>query len=184
MASSSSRRSCSFLLLLLSFFNFILFILSATSIAPTLALRMPPTSLGWAFLMISSVSLLSSFVGFYSHLTHICFITHASLLLASSAGQLLGMLALFTKEKPSLEMLRSPRDPREAKLLVRLECGILMAMIVMQLGILLLSCVVHSCSVNAEGKIAEEPVATSEMKNRDFDEKMINKYGKWKESDV
>ena len=134
--------------------------------------------------MISSVSLLSSFVGFYSHF---CFVTHASLLLASSAGQLLGMLALFTKEKPSLEMLRSPRDPREAKLLVRLECGLLMAMIVMQLWILLLSCVVHSCSVNAEGKIAEEPVVTataSEMKNRDFDEKMINKYGKWNESDV
>ncbi|KAL1531322.1 hypothetical protein AAHA92_34011 [Salvia divinorum] len=197
MASPSSRRrsSCSFLTLLLSFFNFILFILSAASIAPTIALRMPPTSLGWAFLMISSVSLMSSFIGFYSHLTHFCLITHVSLLLASSAGQLLGILALFTKETSSLEMLRSSRDPREAKVLVRLECGVLMAMIVMQLGVLLLSCVVQSCSVReyeTEGKrrhkIArvqeESEEMATEMKTKDFDEKMINKYGKWTESDV
>ncbi|KAL0308425.1 UNVERIFIED_CONTAM: hypothetical protein Sradi_5784800 [Sesamum radiatum] len=32
-------------------------------------------------------------------------------------------------------MLKSPRDPREAKLLVRLECGVLMAMFVMQLAV-------------------------------------------------
>ncbi|KAH6818366.1 hypothetical protein C2S51_001969 [Perilla frutescens var. frutescens] len=205
MASSSPRRSCSFLTLLLSFFNFILFLLSASSLAPTIALRMPPTSLGWAFLMISAVSLLSSFIGFYSHLTHFCFMTHVSLLLASSAGQLLGILALFTKEKSSLVMLKSARDPREAKVLVRLECGVLMAMFVMQLGVLLLSCVVHSCWVREyEGleaereatamkrrqkiaRVQEESVANAakiaEVKNREFDEKMINKYGKWMKND-
>ncbi|XP_057767123.1 uncharacterized protein LOC130987560 [Salvia miltiorrhiza] len=206
MASSRRRSSCSFLTLLLSFFNFILFILSAASLAPTIALRMPPTSLGWAFLMISGVSLLSSFVGFYSHLARFCFITHVSLLLASSAGQLLGILVLFTKEKSSLEMLRSARDPREAKVLVRLECGVLMAMFVMQLGVLVVSCVVQSCWVREyEGleaereatarkrrqkiaRVQEESVANAatavEMKNKDFDEKMINKYGKWTENDI
>ncbi|KAK6139707.1 hypothetical protein DH2020_026551 [Rehmannia glutinosa] len=206
MASSKHRTSsCSFLNLLLSFFNFILFILSAASLAPIIFLKMPPTSLGWAFLMISTISLLSSFVGFYSQLTHFCYITHVSLLLASSAGQLLGILALFTKEKSSLSMFKSPRDPREAKVLVRLECGVLMAMFVMQLGVLVVCCVVHNCWVREyEGleaereatakkrrqkiaRVEEESMANAakiaELKNREFDEKMKNKYGQWMKND-
>ncbi|KAI3443560.1 hypothetical protein Pfo_000225 [Paulownia fortunei] len=205
MASSNRRSSCSFLNLLLSFFNFILFILSAASLAPIIFLKMPPTSLGWAFLMISSISLLSSFIGFYSQLTHFCYITHVSLLLASSTGQLLGILALFTKEKSSLSMFKSPRDPREAKVLVRLECGVLMAMFVMQLGVLILSCAVHSCWVREyEGleaereatakkrqqkisRVQEESMANAakiaELKSRELDEKMKNKYGKWMKND-
>lgn len=102
-------------------------------------------------------------------------------------------------------MLKSPRDPREAKVLVRLECGVLMAMFVMQLGVLLLSCVVQSCWVREyEGleaereatarkrrqkiaRVQEESAANAEriaeVKNREFDEKMINKYGKWMKND-
>lgn len=102
-------------------------------------------------------------------------------------------------------MLKSRRDPREAKVLVRLECGVLMAMFVMQLGVLLLSCVVHSCWVREYEGLEAEREATSkkrrqkiarvqeesaanaeriaEVKNREFDEKMINKYGKWMKND-
>ncbi|KAL3825374.1 hypothetical protein ACJIZ3_021403 [Penstemon smallii] len=200
MASSKNRNSCSFLNLLLSFLNFILFVLSASSLAPIITLKMPPTSLGWAFIMVSSISLLSSFIGFFSQLTHFCYITHVSLLLASSIGQLLGILALFTKEKSSLSMLKSPRDPREAKLLVRLECGILMAMFVMQFGVLILTCVVHSCWVREyEGleaereatemkrrrniaRVQEESMANvtklQELRAKELDEKMKNKYVK------
>ncbi|KAL2251042.1 uncharacterized protein LOC105173678 [Sesamum indicum] len=204
MASSKLRSSsCSFLNLLLSFFNFILFLLSAASFAPILLLKNPPTSLGWAFLLISSLSLLSSFTGFYSHF---CCITHVSLLLASSAAQLLGILALFTKEKSSLSMLKSPRDPREAKLLVRLECGVLMAMFVMQLAVALLCCVVHSCWVREYRGLEAERDATAEKRRRkiarvqeesmanaariaevrgmELEEKMKSKYGAWGKNDV
>ncbi|KAL7136859.1 hypothetical protein ABFS83_10G057700 [Erythranthe nasuta] len=211
MAASNSRRnSCSFINLLLSFLNFILFILSAASFAPTISLKMPPTSLGWAFLTISSISLLSSFIGFYSRLAHFCYITHVSLLLASSTGQLLGFLALFTKEESSISMLGSRRDPREAKVLVRLECGVLMAMFVMQMGVLILSFAVHSCLVREyEGleaerdasvekrrakiaRVQEESMANAEkiveLKNREFDDKMKSKYGNngsnWMKNDV
>ncbi|KAJ6759591.1 hypothetical protein OIU74_026124 [Salix koriyanagi] len=38
-------------------------------------------------------------------------ITHVSLLLASLVGQVLSILALFTREKSSLAMLKSSRDP-------------------------------------------------------------------------
>ncbi|XP_052182273.1 uncharacterized protein LOC127794967 [Diospyros lotus] len=205
MASSKLRRSCSFPNLLLSCLNFFLFILSAASLLPTIILKMPPTSLGWALLMVSCISLLSSFVGFFSQLTHLCFITHVSFLLASSIGQLLGILALFTKEKSSLSMLKSPRDPREAKLLVRLECGILMAMFVVQVGVLILTCAVHSCWVREyEGleaereatarkrsrrmaKVQEESMENAakiaEMKAKELDEKMKNKYGQWVKTD-
>ncbi|XP_050373723.1 uncharacterized protein LOC126791325 [Argentina anserina] len=198
MSSSKSnlRSSCSFPNLLLACLNFILFILSATSLVPTILLRMPPTSMGMAFLMISGISLLSSFVSFYSHL---CFITHVSLLLASLVGQILGILALFTKERSTISTLKSPRDPREAKLLVRLECGVLMAMLMMQMVVLMLSCAVQSCWVREyEGleaerqamtkkrsqriaKVQEESMANAEkiaeIKAKGLDEKMKNKYG-------
>ncbi|XP_051131547.1 uncharacterized protein LOC127251741 [Andrographis paniculata] len=201
MASFKRRNSssCSFLNLLLSFLNLILFILAAAAIAPIIALRNPPTSLGWALLMVSLISLICSFVGFYSQLTHFCYVFHISLLLASSASQLLGILALFTKERSSLAMFKSPRDPREAKLLVRLECGVLMAMLVTQLGVLLLSCAVHNCWIREyEGLEAEHEAASekrrrrmarvqeesmanaakiAEMKAMELDEKMKNKYG-------
>lgn len=192
---SNLRSSCSFPNLLLAFLNFILFILSVTSLVPTILLRMPPTSMGMAFLMISGISLLSSFVGFYSQL---CFTTHISLLFASLIGQILGILALFTKERSSLSLLKSPRDPKEAKLLVRLECGVLMAMLMMQMVVLMLSCVVQSCWVREyEGLEAEREAMTkkrgrriakvqeesmenaakiAEIKAKEFDEKMKSKY--------
>ncbi|KAK2974974.1 hypothetical protein RJ640_009133 [Escallonia rubra] len=201
MASSKLRSSCSFPNMLLSFFNFLICILSAASLAPVIFLKMPPTSMGWALLMVSSISLISSFVGFYSQLMHCCFLTHISLLLASSIGQLLAILSLFTKEKSSLSMLKSPRDPREAKLLVRLECGVLMAMFVMQLGVLALTCAVHSCwvreyeGIEAErektarrrsrriARVQEESMANvaqiSDSKAKELDEKMKTKYGQW-----
>ncbi|KAK9274592.1 hypothetical protein L1049_021841 [Liquidambar formosana] len=205
MASSKLRSSCSFPNLLLSCMNFILFILSASSLAPILLLKMPPTSMGLAFLMVSAISLLSSFVGFYSQLTHFCFVTHVSLLLASSIGQLLSILALFTRENSSLLMLKSQRDTKEAKVLVRLECGILMAMFLMEMVVLVLTCVVHSCwvreyeGIEAEreamerkrsrriARVQEESMANAEkiaeIKAKELDEKMKNKYVQWVKTD-
>ncbi|PON55587.1 hypothetical protein TorRG33x02_298800 [Trema orientale] len=208
MASSKAnhlRSSLSFPNLLLSCLNFTLFILSAASLAPIILLRTPPTSFGMAFLMVSSISLLSSFVGFYSQLAHFCFITHVSLLLASLIGQLLGILALFTKEKSTLSLLRSNRDPREAKLLVRLECGVLMAMFLLQVAVFVLSCAVQSCWVREyEGleaereavakkrsrriaQVQEESMANAEkikeIKAKELEEKMKSKYGQWVKTD-
>ncbi|XP_073158745.1 uncharacterized protein [Henckelia pumila] len=206
MASSKLRNSCSFLNLLLSFFNFILFILSAASLAPIISLKLPPTSLGCAFIFVSCISLLSAFIGFFSQLTHFCYVTHVSLLLASSLGQILGILALYTKEKSSLDMFKSPRDPREAKLLVRLECGVLMVMFVMQFGVMILTCVMNRCWVREyEGleaerdametkrrqriaRVQEESMAEAariaELKGKEMDEKVKNKYGQQMKTDL
>ncbi|XWS17485.1 hypothetical protein CRYUN_Cryun33cG0071900 [Craigia yunnanensis] len=205
MTSSKLRSSFSFPNLLLSCLNFTLFILSAASIAPIILLKMPPTSLGIAFLMVSCISLLSSFVGFYSQLNHFCFITHISLLIASLIGQILSTLALFTREKSSLSTLKSTRDPKEAKLLVRVECGIFMAMLLMQLLVLALTCTVHNCWVKEyEGleaereatakkrsrriaRIQEESMANAakiaEIKAKEFDEKMKSKHCQWVKTD-
>ncbi|KAL8239988.1 hypothetical protein R6Q59_016555 [Mikania micrantha] len=68
-------------------------------------------------------------LGFYSHL---CFITHATLLIATLAAQLVAILALFSKEKSTLFLLKSPRDPREVMVLGRLECGLFMAIFMLQ----------------------------------------------------
>ncbi|KAH7519295.1 hypothetical protein FEM48_Zijuj08G0020800 [Ziziphus jujuba var. spinosa] len=207
MASSKSnlRNSCSFPNLVLSCLNFTLFILSSASVPPVVLLRMPPTSMGMAFLMVSCISLLSSFIGFYSQFTHICFITHVSLLLASLIGQLLSILALFTKESSTLLLIKSTRDPKEAKLLVRLECGILMAMFLLQVVVLVLSCSVQHCWVKEyEGleaereatlkrrsrrisRVQEESMANAakiaEIKAKELDEKMKGKYGQWVKTD-
>ncbi|KAI6679805.1 hypothetical protein NL676_033686 [Syzygium grande] len=205
MSAVKSRSSCSFPNLLLSCLNFFLFILSAASFAPVILLRMPPTSLGLAFLVISSMSLVSSFVGFYSQLTRFCFVTHVSILLASLSGQVIGVLALFTKEASSLSLLKSRRDPKEAKVLVRLECGVLMAMLLMELVVLVLTCAVHSCWVREyEGlgaerdavekkrsmriaRVQEESMANAakiaEVKAKELDERMRCKYGQWVKTD-
>ncbi|KAM7256519.1 hypothetical protein ACFE04_012260 [Oxalis oulophora] len=167
MASTKLRSSCSFLNLLLSCLNFTLFILSSASIAPIILLKTPPSSLGYAFLVSSSISILSSFMGFYSQLTHFCFVTHLSLLLASLAGQLLSVLALFTKERQTLSMLKSGRDPREAKALVRVECGVFMAMFMVEFLVLVMSCGLHSCWVREyEGLEADRDETEKKRKSR------------------
>lgn len=85
-------------------------------------------------------------------------------------------------------MLKSPRDPRESKFLVRVECAVLMAMFVMQIGILILSCAMRNCCVGdyeAEkgrrnfARVQEETVA--EGKDKEMGEKM--KYGKLTKND-
>ncbi|KAI4344602.1 hypothetical protein L6164_011809 [Bauhinia variegata] len=206
MASSKLRNTCSFTTLLLFCLNFTLFILSAASFVPTILLRMPPTSFGMAFLMVSGISILSSFVGFYSQLTHLCSIIHISLLLASLIGQLLTILALFTKEKASLSMLKSPRDPIVAKLLARVECGVLMSVFMLQFVVLILRCAVLSCWVKeykeleAEreaisnkrsrriAKVQEESIANAskiaEINAKELEEKMKSKYGQWGNTDL
>lgn len=102
-------------------------------------------------------------------------------------------------------MLKSPRDPREAKLVVRLECGVLVAMFLMQLVVLVLSCAVHGCWVREyEGlgaereaaarkrsrraaRVQEESVANAakiaDVKAKEWDEKMKGKYGQWVKTD-
>ncbi|KAK9131383.1 hypothetical protein Sjap_011870 [Stephania japonica] len=205
MASSKLRSAYSFSSLLLSFLNFILFIISSASFAPTFLLKNPPTSLGWALYMVSSLSTLSSLVGFYSQLTHFCLITHVSLVLASAIGQVLGILALFTKENSALTFIKSPRDPKEAKLLIRLESGALMCMFMMQVAILVLTCTVQSCWVKEYEGLEEEREATSkkrsqkmarvqeesmanatkiaEIRAKELDDKMKSKYGQWIKND-
>ncbi|MED6156109.1 hypothetical protein PIB30_011570 [Stylosanthes scabra] len=166
MASSKHRNTCSFSAMLLICLNLSLFVISAASFAPTILLKMPPTSFGMAFFMVSGISLLSSLVGFYSQLTYVCFLTHVSLVLASLVGQILTILALFTREKASLSLLKSPRDPKEAKFLVRMECGALMAMCMLQVVVLVLSCAVHSCWVKDYEELEAEKEAIARKRNR------------------
>ncbi|KAJ4950530.1 hypothetical protein NE237_027362 [Protea cynaroides] len=170
MASSSSsklRSSSPIPTILLSCLNFILFILASASLAPVILLRNPPTSLGWALLLVSCLSLFSSLVSCFSQLTNMCLITHVSLVLASSIGQLLGILALFTREKSSLQLLKSTRDPREALFLIRVECGTLMAMFILQLGVLVMTCAVHSSWVKEyEGWEAEREATARKRSKR------------------
>lgn len=200
MASKLRNSSSSFANLLLTVFNLILFVLASASVAPIFLLKNPPSSLGWGLLMVSCASLVSSLVGFCSLLTTVSFVTYASISLASSIGQLLAILPLFTREKTCLQLLNSARDPKEALVLVRIECGILMCMLMMQLTVLLLSCAVHSCWVREfEGleierehtakkrsrnmaRVQEESMANAakiaEVRAKELDEKMMNKYGK------
>ena len=89
--------------------------------------------------------------------------------------------------------------------MVRLECGALMAMFMLQLVVLILSCAVHSCWVKeyeeleAEreatarkrsrriAKVQEESMANGikiqEIKAKELDEKMKSKYGQWVKTD-
>lgn len=203
--SSKLRSSSSFPYLLLSSLNFILFLLSSASFAPIFLLRNPPTTFGWALFTTSAFSLLSSFIGFYSQLTHFCFITHISLVLASLVGQALGFLALFSREGSSLRLLEPARSAREARILVKMECGALLSMFLLQLVVLVLTCTLQSCWVREyEGweaereetarrrnrrmaRVQEESMANAakitEVRAKELDEKMKSKYGQWIKTD-
>ncbi|KAI3724785.1 hypothetical protein L1987_64550 [Smallanthus sonchifolius] len=160
MASSSS--SSSFPYVFLACLNFTLFILSLISLAPTIIINPTPTSMGWALIIVSSISLLSSFIGFYSRF---CFVTHVTLLIASLAAQLLAIFALFTKENSTLLMMKSGRDPREVMVLGRLECGVLMAMFMLQVCV---SGCAKWCWVRDYKTLAEESMADVEMNQKDM----------------
>ncbi|CAA0825256.1 mitogen-activated protein kinase kinase kinase 21 [Striga hermonthica] len=88
---------------------------------------------------------------------------------------------LFALKKSSLSMLKSPRDPREAKAPARLECGVLMAMFAVQLGVMILCCAVR-CSMAREYHgldAAETKEINKEVKKREFDEKMMRSKAIW-----
>ncbi|KAM1726108.1 hypothetical protein ACFX12_016921 [Malus domestica] len=64
-----------------------------------------------------------------------------------------------------MSLIKLPRDPREAKLLVRLECGVLMTMLMMQ--VLVMSRVLHCCWVREyEGLEAKNEAMTKKMSRR------------------
>ncbi|XVE97897.1 hypothetical protein REPUB_Repub03eG0058500 [Reevesia pubescens] len=90
-------------------------------------------------------------------------------------------------------------------MLVRVECGIFMAMLLMQLVVLALTCTVHNYWVREyEGleaereatakkrsrriaRVQEESMANAakiaEIKGKEFDEKMNSKYCQWVKTD-
>lgn len=103
-------------------------------------------------------------------------------------------------------MLKSPRDPREAKVLVRLECGVLMVMLVLQVAVLVLTCAIHRCWVREYQGLEEERERMARKRSRkiaeideesmvdgakscdgeakELDEKVKSKYGgKWVKND-
>ncbi|XP_072977813.1 uncharacterized protein [Typha angustifolia] len=208
MASTVKLRSSSSVPnLLLSSLNLFLFFLSSASFVPIFLFRSSPTSFGWALFVVSVTTLLSSLVGFYSLLTHFCFITHVSLLLASSVGQVLGFLSLFLQHEATLRLLGSVRrSQREQWVLLTLEEVLLLGMLLVQSIVLISTCVVQKWwareyeEVEAEREMAakkrsrrmarvqEEAMANAdamaELKARELDEKMKNKYGQWMKNDL
>lgn len=159
----------SFPYVLLFCLNFTLFILSASSFVPTVIIKSPPTSMGYALVIVSSISLFSSFLGFFSPLAHFCFVTHVTFLITSLSAQFLAILTLLTKEKASLSMLKSQRDPREAMALVRLECGVFMVMFVLQIGVLCFTCAVNRCRVKKYETLDKESLTKPEIKEKELE---------------
>ncbi|KAL3747279.1 hypothetical protein ACJRO7_016114 [Eucalyptus globulus] len=95
-------------------------------------------------------------------------------------------MEFFNKETSSLSLLRSRTDPKEAQVLVRLECGILMATLVMELVVLVLTCTVHSYWVRGyegAGGIDGQCGKMAEVKAKELDERMRWRCGRWMKTD-
>ena len=72
-------------------------------------------------------------------------------------------------------MLDSSRDPREAKVLVWSECGILIVMFCLQVVVLVLSCGIHRCWVRGyEGWEEEREKMERKRSIRIDEESMVN----------
>ncbi|GAV79938.1 LOW QUALITY PROTEIN: hypothetical protein CFOL_v3_23400, partial [Cephalotus follicularis] len=161
-----------------------------SAVAPIILLKMPPTSFGLA--------LLTSLVGFYSQLSHFCFMTDFSLLLTLLIG-LLNLLALLLKEKLSLSLSRSSRDSKNSHQLVHIILNeICISHFIRSIISLILFNNKYSinissyksiflqrqqrrgarewqeCRKESMGNAAKLAIATEE-----FDEKVRSKYGQW-----
>nr|ABA18101.1 unknown [Olimarabidopsis pumila] len=182
--------------ILVSCLNFTLLILSLCSFIPIILLRNHPTSLAVAFLTVSIVSLISSFVGASTHQSRSCFLARITLHVSSLTGQLMAVLMMFCREKHSLSLLISPRDPREAKALVRIECGVFMVMIPLQIMVLVLACVFHyywvrefeGLDVERQGNtrvstVVEVTKTSSDVKTMEMEEKMKGRHVQWVKTD-
>ncbi|CAL9093431.1 uncharacterized protein LOC135640030 [Musa acuminata AAA Group] len=208
MASKMKRPSSSSSLpsLLLSSLNLFLLVLASASFAPVFLLRTSPTSSGWALVAVSSATVVSSLLGFFSQLTHLCFLAHVSFVLASSVGQALGFLALFLRPDPSLQLLGSARSRREQRALAKVEEALLLGMFLVQSLELVAACAVQRWwarqfeEVEAEreasvrkrsrrmARVQEEAIANAaamaEAKARELEEKMrANNKGQWVKND-
>ncbi|CAD5177953.1 unnamed protein product [Musa acuminata subsp. malaccensis] len=208
MASKMKRPSSSSSLpsLLLSSLNLFLLVLASASFSPVFLLRTSPTSSGWALVAVSSATVVSSLLGFFSQLTHLCFLAHVSFVLASSVGQALGFLALFLRPDPSLQLLGSARSRREQRALAKVEEALLLGMFLVQSLELVAACAVQRWwarqfeEVEAEreasvrkrsrrmARVQEEAIANAaamaEAKARELEEKMrANNKGQWVKND-
>ncbi|URE11806.1 hypothetical protein MUK42_23495 [Musa troglodytarum] len=200
-SSSSSLPS-----LLLSSLNLFLLVLASASFAPVFLLRTSPTSSGWALVAVSSATVVSSLLGFFSQLTHLCFLAHVSFVLASSVGQALGFLALFLRPDPSLQLLGSARSRREQRALAKVEEALLLGMFLVQSLALVAACALQRWrarqyeEVEAEreasarkrsrrmARVQEEAIANAaamaEAKARELEEKTrANNKGQWVKND-
>ncbi|URE48374.1 hypothetical protein MUK42_07475 [Musa troglodytarum] len=137
------RSSSSLPNLLLSTLNLLLLDLASASFAPVFLLRTSPTSSGWALFTVSSTTVLSSLLGFFSQLTRLCFVTHVSFILASPVGQALSFLALFLRPEPSLQLLGSDRSRKEQRVLMKVEEALLLGMFLVQSLVLVSACAVQ-----------------------------------------
>lgn len=81
-------------------------------------------------------------------------------------GLALGFLALFWREVQSIRAVGSPRDPREVKLLIRMECFAFLCMFVLQMVVLVLVCAVQSCWVREYHGLEVEKAETDRKRSR------------------
>ncbi|CAL9058928.1 uncharacterized protein LOC135651239 [Musa acuminata AAA Group] len=196
------RSSSSLPNLLLSSLNLLLLVLASASFAPVFLLRTSPTSSGWALFTVSSTTVLSSLLGFFSQLTRLCFVTHVSFILASSVGQSLSFLALFLRPEPSLRLLGSDRSRKEQRVLMKVEEALLLGMFLVQSLALVSACAVQRWwlrqyeEVEAEreasarkrsrrmARVHEEAIANAEAVARELEEKTRrSKEGRWAKND-
>ncbi|KAE8664347.1 OBP3-responsive protein 4 isoform 5 [Hibiscus syriacus] len=73
---------------------------------------------------------------------------------------------LSDREKSSISMLKTTLEVKEAKLFARVECGVFIAMSVMQLLVLALSFAVHHCWVREYGGLEAERESTAKKRSR------------------
>ncbi|URE47599.1 hypothetical protein MUK42_15054 [Musa troglodytarum] len=196
------RSSSSLPNLLLSSLNLLLLVLASASFAPVFLLRTSPTSSGWALFTVSSTTVLSSLLGFFSQLTRLCFVTHVFFILASSVGQALSFLALFLRPEPSLQLLGSDRSRKEQRVLMKVEEALLLGMFLVQSLVLVSACAVQRWwlrqyeEVEAEreasarkrnrrmARVQEEAIANAEAVARELEEKTRRgKQGRWAKND-
>lgn len=183
---------------LIHWLNYLLLIAAVISVVLTLEIRRPPSSWGWAFIMVAILSMLSAVIACLSSFENsIKFFVHLFLLISSLIGQGACFLMPFAHTDLNSQYLSPHKFIPRSRTLLKSDAVLFICMFCIQLGVLILACAAYNCNFDDDfvdleaskrrkrlAKVQQEASAeTAERNKKDsaeqMDRKMDEKNGQW-----
>lgn len=121
--------------------NYVLLAGAICSIVLMFEIRKSPTTLGWVYIMVGSISILSAIAGFFSAFDETPhFFVHLFFLFSSLVGQGGSFLMLYSKPDSNIQYLKPGiKSSRDTRMLMKADATLFILMFCIQLAVLMLA---------------------------------------------